>query len=256
MIARTIFNIDKIWRDIQALDNKVSAEKQIEMMMLYIRLIRRTTRWFLRSQRMRLNMEESVNFYGPGVAKLKKNMLNVLGETNAKNYENYINNYTELGVSEKLSHELASTRPLFSALDIIEAANELGKGIEDVAKVYFGLGEFLDLTWIRTQVIMHPTDNHWEALSREALRDDLDWQQRQLTAGIIRGSDKKKDLSTCISNWAENYSVLIERWRYMLTDLRASTSLNYTMFFVAIRELLDLTQTTIQVSEKEDLINE
>lgn len=53
------------------------------------------------------------------------------------------------------------------------------------------------------------------------------------------------------AHWAENHSTLIERWRHILADLRSSQSLNYTMFFVAIRELLDLTQTTLQMSEKE-----
>ena len=32
----------------------------------------------------------------------------------------------------------------------------------------------------------------------------------------------------------------------MLSDLRSATSMNFTMFFVAIRELLDLTQTSYQ----------
>ena len=83
------------------------------------------------------------------------------------------------------------------------------------------------------------------------MRDDLDWQQRQLTASIIIFDEQLKfqDLILCLKEWSEQYLALIDRWRHILTNLRSSTVLNYTMFFVAIRELLDLTQTTIQVSE-------
>ena len=122
--------------------------------------------------------------------------------------------------------------------------------IQKVAEVYFGIEEFLDLGWIRTQIIVHSTENHWESLSREALRDDLDWQQHQLTDGILNYDNKNKDLKSRLESWGENHSALIERWRHILTDLKSSTVLNYTMFFVAIRELLDLTQTTLQSYSK------
>ena len=148
-------------------------------------------------------------------------------------------------------HELAMSHFLFSALDIVDVAYKLDISVTDVAKVYFSIGEFLDLPWIRSQVIAHTTENNWESLSREALRDDLDLQQRQLTAAIINLDKNQQDYMTCFRKWSEHHAHLIERWRRILTDLRSASVLNYTMFFVAIRELLDLTQTTMQLSEKE-----
>ena len=145
-----------------------------------------------------------------------------------------------------MAHELTVTRGLFSAMDIIEIAQKRNMKVAQVAEIYFGIGEFLDLAWIRNQIIMHPTENHWEALSREALRDELDWQQRQLTDGLINFDGEHTDLQARLAAWGESHLALIERWRYILSDLRSSTVLNYTMFFVAIRELLDLTQTTLQ----------
>ena len=126
--------------------------------------------------------------------------------------------------------------------------------VAQVAEIYFAIGEFLELDWIRTQVIIHPTENHWESLSREALRDDLDWQQRQLTSGLISYDSKNKDLKLRLESWGETHNALIERWRHILTDLKSSSTLNYTMFFVAIRELLDLTQTTLQSSSSMELM--
>jgi glutamate dehydrogenase len=136
----------------------------------------------------------------------------------------------------------------------VESVDKQEIKIETAAQAYFGVGEFLQLGWIRTQIIKHATENHWEALSREALRDDLDWQQRQLTAHIICGLIKTEGFNACLTSWAESHGGLIERWQHVLTNLQSSTGLNYTMFFVAIRELLDLTQTTIQVSENRDVL--
>ncbi|KTD08154.1 NAD-glutamate dehydrogenase [Legionella jamestowniensis] len=251
MIGRSVLNLETIWNEIAALGTTITAEKQNELMMLYLRLLRRVTRWFLRSQRMGLNISKAVKYYSAGVKEFKNAFPDILGESNRAQYDKHFDDYIELGIPKGLAHELTLTRALFSALDVIEVSHNTGIGVTKVAEVYFGIGEFLNLAWIRTQVISHPTENHWESLSREALRDDLDWQQRQLTAGIINLSDRKKDFMHCLASWSENHLALIDRWRHVLSDLRSSPTLNYTMFFVAIRELLDLTQTTMQMSTKE-----
>ncbi|MBA2711141.1 MAG: NAD-glutamate dehydrogenase [Tatlockia sp.] len=249
MIARSVLDLDTIWKEIDDLGTTITADKQVELTMLYLRLLRRVTRWFLRTQRMRLDITKAVKMYAPGVKELKKVAPQVFHAAGRDQYQNHFDQYIELKIPEKLAHELALTRPLFSAMDIIEVAQQLGVSVEKVAEVYFGVGDLLDLPWIRSQVIAHPTENHWESLSREALRDDLDWQQRQLTAGIIIFDDKKENLMFCIDTWSQKHSALIKRWEQVLADLRSSTTLNYTMFFVAIRELLDLTQTTVQMKE-------
>lgn len=250
MIARSVINMDSIWEQLEALDGKINAETQDNVMMLYVRLLRRITRWFLRSQRMKLDISKTVQLYAPGVDELKKVMPKVFGEAHTEHYKKSMQQYHDLGIPDELAHELTVTRRLFSAMDIIEVAQQLSMSIEKVAEVYFGIGESLELAWIRKQVIIHPTENRWEALSREALRDDLDWQQRQLTAGVLQYDNGKKNFLKCYKEWSECHFALIERWHQVLTNLRSNSTLNYTMFFVATRELLDLTQTTIQVTEK------
>ncbi len=254
MITRSVLNMDMIWKQIEALDSHLDAEKLAEIMMLYVRLLRRISRWFLRSQRMRLDMTKVVKLYAPGMQDLKNVMPAVFGEGHRAQYNAHFEEYTRIGIPDGLAHELTITRGLFASMDILDVSQELSIKISKAAEVYFNIEEFLDLAWIRTQVIIHTTDNHWEALSREALRDDLDWQQRQLTAGIIRFDEKNTDLMMCLEKWSDSHTALIDRWRHVLTNLRSSSALNYTMFFVAIRELLDLTQTTMQVSENRGVL--
>ena len=254
IITRNVLNMDEIGKQLEALDGKLEIEKLNDIMINYVRLQRRITHWFLRNQRMRLDITKAVKLYAPGMQELKNAIPEVFSADLRSRYDKHFEQYMQMGIPEPLSHELTMTRGLFAAMDIIIVAQHLSIKIKKAAEVYFKIGELLDLGWIRNQIITHPTDNHWEALSREALRDDLDWQQRQLTAGIMRFDDNKKDFDTCFKAWSVSHEMLIERWRQVLTNLRSSHALNYTMFFVAIRELLDLTQTTIQVSEKKSLL--
>ena len=195
-------------------------------------------------------MTKTVKLYAPAMQELKKSFPAVYAQKNRDHYLATFESYVKSGIPEKLAHELTITRGLFAAMDIIDVAQLFSIKISKSAETYFYIEEFLDLAWIRTQIIIHPTENHWEGLSREALRDDLDWQQRQLTAGIINFDTKHDTLVECVDSWAELHHTLIERWRQILVNLQSGSALNYTMFFVAIRELLDLTQTAIQVTNK------
>ncbi|KTC97144.1 NAD-glutamate dehydrogenase [Legionella geestiana] len=250
MIARAAMDLETIWEEIQALDGKVSTENQNEMMMTYVRLMRRTTRWFLRNLRTRQDITHAVAQYAPGLRELKATAPVVLGEGHRAIYQSHYDHYLSLGVPPSLTHELTITRGLFAAMDLIDISQKLELEIPKVSEAYFWVSEFLELAWIRSRVIAHPTENQWESLSREALRDDLDWQHRQLTAGILQFNGARGDFKKSFEIWATKNEGLIERWKKILADLRAASSLNYTMFFVAIRELLDLTQTTVQMSEK------
>lgn len=246
MITRTVLNLESIWKQIEELGTKINSKKQIEMMMLYVRLSRRITRWFLRTQRRSMDITEIVKIYSQGVTELKISIPAILSEERRVKYEEHYQGLLEEGIPSNLAHDLTVTRGLFSSTDIIEIAYKRSMKVSQVAEVYFGIGEFLDLAWIRKQIIMHPTENHWESLSREALRDDLDWQQRQLTDGLLNYDGENTDLQVRLAAWGASHTALIERWQHILADLKSSSVLNYTMFFVAIRELLDLTQTTLQ----------
>jgi glutamate dehydrogenase len=249
MIARNVLDLESIWKQIEELGTKISAQKQIEMMMYYVRLSRRVTRWFIRAQRRSTDMTQLVKLYSDGIIELKKSIPAVLGDSNHEHYKQVYQELIREGIPANLAHELTVTNGLFAAPDIIEIAHQKEVEVSKVAEIYYGIEEYLDIAWLRTQIIVHPTENNWESLSREALRDDLDWQQRQLTAGIMGFESKNKDLSARLEAWGKMHSELIERWRFIINDLKSSSVLTYTMYFVAVRELLDLTQTTLQVPE-------
>jgi len=203
----------------------------------------------LRNRRMHLDIESTLKAFKPGIEDFFHQIPHVLKGTDREHYKDMINRYVELGASKSLAQRIASTRPLLSALDLLESNTACGEPIENIANVYFSLGSILDLSWIRTQVIIFPVETHWESLSREALRDDLDWQQRQLTTAILTMKKSNQSIDEVLESWQEKYSPLIQRWGYILEELKTSSKLSFTMLFVAIRELLDLTQTSQQKSE-------
>jgi glutamate dehydrogenase len=101
----------------------------------------------------------------------------------------------------------------------------------------------LDLEWFLEQLNKVSVQSHWQALARETYRDDLDWQQRTLTASIIN-TLPDGDIETRMSTWLEQSEPMIGRWRKTVDELRESDINDFAVFSVALRELLDLAQAS------------
>ena len=152
--------------------------------------------------------------------------------------------YVEAGTPEALARVVAGTSHLYTLLPIIEASDVTGQDPARVASAYFAVGGALDLTWYLQQITSLPVDNNWQGLAREAFRDDLDWQQRAITVSLLQMVDAPEDIEARTALWLEQHAHLVARWRAMLAELRAATSVDYAMYAVAGRELFDLAQSS------------
>jgi len=238
MIARSIMNMDTVWPEIDALDNQIKSEDQIKIMMVYVRLLRRITRWFLKRKHKHIDIEQATLEYKPYICDLKKAIPDCFGPSLKEHFDKSYEEYLALNISQSMALSLARTRGLFVSMEILDITHRVGISIAETATAYFGLGEFLDVGWLREQVIIHPTDNHWEALSREALRDDFDGQQRKVTLSIFKSKPKEVGFQEYLQVWAARNATKLKRWHEMMLVLKATEKLTFTMFFVAVREFM------------------
>ncbi|WP_095128278.1 NAD-glutamate dehydrogenase [Pseudomonas sp. Irchel s3h14] len=240
VIVRDIFHLPHWFRQIEALDYQVSADVQLELMDELMRLGRRATRWFLRSRRNEQNAARDVAHFGPHLAALGLKLDELLEGPTREGWQTRYQAYVAAGVPELLARMVAGTTHLYTLLPIIEAADVTGQNAADVAKAYFAVGSALDITWYLQQISALPVENNWQALAREAFRDDVDWQQRAITISVLQQGDGTQDVETRLELWMEEHEGMIERWRAMLVEIRAASGTDYAMYAVANRELLDL----------------
>jgi glutamate dehydrogenase len=240
VIVRDIFHLPHWFRQIEALDYQVSADVQLELMDELMRLGRRATRWFLRARRNEQNAARDVAHFGPHLKELGLKLDELLSGEIRETWQARYQAYVEAGVPELLARMVAGTTHLYTLLPIIEASDVTGQDPADVAKAYFAVGSALDITWYLQQISALPVENNWQALAREAFRDDVDWQQRAITISVLQQGDGTQDVETRLELWMEQNEGMIERWRAMLVEIRAASGTDYAMYAVANRELLDV----------------
>jgi glutamate dehydrogenase len=162
-------------------------------------------------------------------------------------HEDYLarrEHFIELRVPEEIATYAALANVLYPCLGIIDAAAELGAPVKKIAEVYFVLAQELDLDLFSKQIADLKVDNHWQAQARETFRDDIEWQMRKLTIGAMRHLCQRGDVPACIERWIKQQRPLVDRWRALLVELQGTETKEFAMYAVAIRELLDLAQST------------
>jgi glutamate dehydrogenase len=240
-VAREVFQMREQWDEIQALDNVVDAETQLEMLLEGRRVVERGTRWLLRNRRRPLSIRETVDYFQPGAAILYDSMPRLLGEPDAEPLGRRAEELREAGVPEELAARVASLPSMFAALDVVEVAHETGLDVEAVAAVHFRLGSTLQLHWLRDRVVALPRHDRWSALARAALRDDLFSLHRALTAEVLRSGSVDGDVDQRVKDWiAANPAA--ERYLTTLADVRVGRVYDLTTLPVAVREARNLIQ--------------
>jgi glutamate dehydrogenase len=241
--ARDVFRMDELWQQIEALDYKVSSKTQEDMMASLMRLVRRASRWFLRNRRREINLHEEVDRFRDRAEGISANLSDLLVGEGKETWQKHYDRLIEGGVNKELASSIAGSNNMFSALSIIEGAEQTNRSPEDVAATFYQVGCNLDLEWFLEQLNIISVHSHWQALARETYRDDLDWQQRTLTVSIIN-TLPAGDIEARMRVWLDKNETMITRWRKTVLELREGDINDFAIFAVALRELLDLAQAS------------
>jgi glutamate dehydrogenase len=151
----------------------------------------------------------------------------------------------DVGVPESLAKRIAAADLMYTSLGVVAVAQSLKRDSLAVANGYFRVGESLGLELFSRQVNSLKVMTHWQAMARESFRDDLEWQQRRITQGLFIQMTETDQLETTVDRWLEDNKILVDRWLRMMNEIRAVSEPEFSMYSVAIRELLDLSQATM-----------
>lgn len=239
-VVRTLFKLPRIADEILELDYVIDPVLQLELLASLSRIARYSTRWLLKNQRLEANIEKYREYFETGIMELTNNLSSLLTGNALHDYHQKLKELKKAKVSDNIAQYIASEASLISGLDIIDAANKEQFNIANIAKVYFSLGELLDLNWLQQQIRIYKGENQWDGLARDALADNLAHQHRNLAIAVMKNGKAFPSLDEKLNAWQTRYSAHISRWHVMLANLKSTSSVTMTMLLVAVRVLEDM----------------
>ncbi len=241
VVSRLIYNMPQFIKMIEDLDYKVPTDIQIQLRLDVTKLIRRSTRWFLRNRRDQLDIRENVKRFSTPIETLWASIPTLLTGSEKEYFDIQSKSLVTQKIPLEVANKFATLRALYSALNIVEAATSSKTELIEVAQIYYFLMERLDLIWFREQINAYPINNHWAAQARASIKGDLDSLQRKLVIGVLKLKTKTTHAADRIDAWLTKHQANVLRWHYVLGDIRSTSVSEYSMLSVAMRELLDLT---------------
>lgn len=239
-VAASIYQASELQKAIESLNFKIPVKMQYSLLSHIRRLLNLSTRWFLRANRLCGDISKTVAHYKASIIKLEKTVPTLMSGATKEYLHSLTDEFVKAGLSKELAEKIAVSRAMYTALNITEVATQHRFDLLKTAVVYFEVGLRFNLVWFRDQIASDSREGHWNTLARLALRDELDAIQRQLTLVILQDNKKQNDPEKMITAWREHHQSSITRWEKVLEMLYGSTSIDYVMFFIALRELADL----------------
>ncbi|HWW60474.1 MAG TPA: hypothetical protein VN181_03810, partial [Thermoanaerobaculia bacterium] len=143
------------------------------------------------------------------------------------------------GIPEELARRVASLEVMASAMDIVRIARrDATRGVEDIARVYFGVGSRFGLDRLRTLSGSVPAETPWQKSAVAALVDDLFNYQSVLASRVIGESN-----GAGLDAWLASRGRLVGRVDQTINDVRNAAAIDLAMLTVASRQLRALVES-------------
>ena len=187
LIAREVFDLPAIWREIDALDNKVPATVQTRLL-LAVRLIV-DQGGALVPALPRPRYRRPTAEFRPGVRDLMGHVADLLPENERELFESRRAAYVADGAPPALAERIVVLNTLSTAMDIVQISRKSGRPLDEVARLYFEGGISFGLLTLRRQARVMPAGTQWQSLAADALIDDSYAQQREIVQQLLAEGD-------------------------------------------------------------------
>ena len=211
--ARAIFGLDEAIAEINALDLKIAAHVQMELMGEVMALLRRQCFWLARRQSQSVDnaprsVEDMVGSYKDGVNSLAAITYEIASPVQKAALEARIGAFRAAGAPISLVKFIVALTPLTSATDIVDIARERGMSLEAAARLYHAIGAAVGLDDVRSAAQASVTSDHWDRVAMRHLVEEFMSEQSVLTASACdHGKEKAHQGSD--AKWAKG---VIEGW--------------------------------------------
>ena len=232
LAMREVFCYGRLWKQIEALDNRVPDAVQAEMAHHLRGLSVRATHWLLHPRRLAEGMQAQIDRYTPAVAMLRAQLEPAAAGTPQ------VGAWVQAGVPPDLAQAVAATDGLFDALDMAEIAESAQAPLEQVCELHRELGSRLGLYRVHRQIESLAAEGHWDTLAKVALGEELRELQRQVALEVL--GRRQGGVPQMLQAWEDQNRQALQDAQRLLAELADAKSADLAMLSVALRKLRNL----------------
>ncbi|MCF6318597.1 MAG: NAD-glutamate dehydrogenase [Proteobacteria bacterium] len=239
VVSVELFGAEEIWKSIEGLDFTIKPIHQIEGALIVWNQIRQSVRWILNKFGHSFDISTVINDLKQDIAQYTKNLLTVLPQKDVKALKSKESLLLKNNYPKELANKIACSEFSYAALDVVEIAFKSKTTVTKASKMFFALGEKLNLVWLRDMIEKLVVIGQWHAHARGVLRDELFEHHNLLTQTVINKYGVEGSDDT-LNQWMAENKQTVRSVRNMLQQMRSEKSVDYATVMVAVRSINNL----------------
>jgi glutamate dehydrogenase len=204
------------------------------------RVLERTTRWVLRNVEPEASPALVVGRHLEGLATLRESFSDFVAGEERELFEERVLEIQAVGADESFSKRLITLRFLDQLLEILEVGRETASEPVLTAHAYYQASELFDVPWLRRRTFAAASGGQWEHRAAQVLSEDLSRAHRKLVLGVVDDLEQAGAESARDAYMSRLRARDVERFRGIVTELKADESVGLAALSVAARELSTL----------------
>ena len=237
--ARDVLDFADLWEEIELLESVVSLDVRLDLFLDCRRMNERCSLWVLRHRHPPFDIASAIDDYKPGITELASGLSTVISGRMARVVQSTEAVRLAAGISESLAERSSVWPLLHTGFDLVEVAKAHDTTVLDAARIYWEVHDRLELMWLWDGVGSLPRANRWQSQARSSLRDDMLSALADLTSIVLRSAGGSVD------EWMRHNRRSLARVQSMFTEIRRSDSYDVTNLSVALRQLRNLSLTSV-----------
>jgi len=230
-IVREAFQLPPLWASIEALDSKVAASVQHEMLVDIAGVIEHAALWLLRQGRLSF---DQIAPLAPAVEHLAAVVADLLPADERALHDQRVARLREAGVPQPVAARVGGIIFLITAFEIGDLAARAAQPNDRAARAFYGVGARFALDALRDVARRLPAETPWQKAAVETLIDDFYALQADLALRVLKSADGAEDP---IAAWAATHAADLAPAETIMAALHASPTPDLAMLVVASRQL-------------------
>jgi glutamate dehydrogenase len=239
-ITREVFGLQRLWADIEALDNHVPTDAQHAAYSEIRRLIDRATRWLVDVRFPITDVAGEIERFAPTLLELADRVPELLCGSERETLYADVDRLVGLGLPRDVSLRVAALLSAFLLLDVVEIARTSERPAAEVAELHFAVSDRFSVDEMLTKITLLPRDDRWSTLARAALRHDLYAALSMITTAVLHTTDENVSAQDRLAQWEKANSERVARARATVGEALARDTVDLATLSVALRVMRGL----------------
>jgi glutamate dehydrogenase len=242
-VVKSVFDLERIWTEIENLDDHVLAEHQMQVLYDVFRILRRASFWILRYYPLSDTIQRTIDGFSIGIEAFLSNIYTCLDDSGLDRFARQVAHYEQMKLPKSLAERLAMLQIASSSPDIILIASETDYSVPHVAGLYFRVGHLFGFNKIREIIDRSPvTKTQWDRHLVQGILEDIFNYQSDLVVQLLQFA-KNQEIGISdggelvLKQWSIANRNLISKIDHIFTESHIDKNPDLTIISLLVREL-------------------